>query len=77
MVNSAHVKKYFHGKVISNMNMSPLVSIIMPCHNTQNFIAESIESVLAQTYMNWEMIIVDDASTDKSLDIINGYAIDN
>ena len=40
--------------------MSDLVSIIMPTFNTGMFIAESINSVLAQTYENWELIIVDD-----------------
>ena len=43
-----------------------LVSIIMPSYNTEAFIAESIKSVLAQTYTNWELIIVDDCSTDNT-----------
>ena len=44
-----------------------LVSIIMPSWNTARFIEESIQSVIAQTYTNWELLIVDDASTDNSL----------
>jgi len=47
-----------------------LVSIIMPSFNTGRFIAESIESVLAQTYTNWELLIVDDASTDNTDDVV-------
>ena len=50
-----------------------LISIITPSYNAEKIIAETIESVLAQTYDNWEMIIVDDNSTDNSLEIINRY----
>ncbi len=52
----------------------PLVSIITPSYNTGRFIGETIESVLAQTFPEWEMIIVDDASTDNSPQIIRQYA---
>lgn len=50
-----------------------LVSIIMPSYNSSAFIGEAIESVLSQTYKNWELLITDDASTDKSRDIISHY----
>lgn len=50
-----------------------LVSIITPSYKSEKFISQTIESVLLQTYKNWEMIIVDDASPDKSNDIIEGY----
>lgn len=53
---------------------TPLVSIITPNYNCTSFIAETIESVLAQTYTNWEMIIVDDCSTDDSYQIALEYA---
>lgn len=51
-----------------------LVSIIMPAYNCADFIAESIRSVLAQTYTNWELLIVDDCSTDKTAEVIASFA---
>lgn len=51
----------------------PLVSIITPLYNCENYIREAIESVLNQTYSNWEMIIIDDCSTDRSSEIVKTY----
>ena len=53
--------------------MNNLVSIIMPSYNSEKFIRESIDSVMAQTYQNWEMIIVDDVSQDNSNKIVEQY----
>lgn len=50
-----------------------LVSIIMPNYNSAKFIKETIDSVIAQTYANWELIIVDDCSTDNSIELIRQY----
>ena len=52
----------------------PQVSIIMPCHNGAATIADSIRSVQNQTYTDWELIVVDDASSDDSLRIVNEIA---
>ena len=49
----------------------PLVSIILTLYNGEKFVRETIESALAQTYTNWEMIVVNDASTDGSADIVS------
>lgn len=54
--------------------MAELISIITPVYNSEKYIADTIESVLAQTYSDWEMIIVDDCSTDKSKNIIREFA---
>lgn len=56
-----------------NNQDSPLVSVVMPCYNAAQYIAESIESVIAQTHRNWELIIVDDCSKDNSVEIIQDY----
>ena len=56
--------------------MNDLVSIIMPSYNTGRFIKETIESVLAQSYPVWELIIVDDCSTDNTDDVVNQYLAD-
>ena len=53
------------------MENQPLVSVIMPCYNMEKFIAYTIESVQRQTYTHWELLIVDDASTDKTVSLVN------
>ncbi|HEY9645346.1 MAG TPA: glycosyltransferase family 2 protein [Chroococcidiopsis sp.] len=52
----------------------PLVSVVLIFLNEQRFIQEAIDSVLAQTYPHWELLIVDDGSTDESTGIAQGYA---
>jgi teichuronic acid biosynthesis glycosyltransferase TuaG len=52
-----------------------LVSIITPSYNSEEYISQTIESVLSQTYKNFELIIIDDGSLDNSLEIINKYVV--
>ena len=54
-------------KCLSAHNKAPHVSVITPSYNSIRFIGETIVSVQNQSYENWEMIIVDDASTDESV----------
>lgn len=54
--------------------MNPLISIIIPSYNRENIICETLDSVLAQTYTNWECIIVDDRSTDGTTAILKEYS---
>ena len=54
-------------------NCSPLVSVIMPVFNGEKYLAEAIESILTQTYTQFELLIVDDASEDGSAEIIRSY----
>ena len=53
-----------------------LVSIIMPSWNTERFIAEAIQSVIDQTYQNWELLIVDDCSTDNTDEVVASFKDD-
>lgn len=55
------------------MNKYPLLSVIMPVYNCQKYLKDSIESVLDQSYRNFEFIIINDGSTDNSIKIINSF----
>lgn len=59
------------------MNKQPLVSVLMTVYNREKYIAEAIESVMASTYENWELIITDDQSSDDSLIIAQKYAAED
>jgi glycosyltransferase involved in cell wall biosynthesis len=54
--------------------MKPFISIIVPTYNGALFIAGAIESVLAQSYTNWELLIISDGSTDHTKDIVESFA---
>lgn len=53
--------------------MQPLVSIITPMYNSENFILETIKSVVNQTYSNWELLLIDDGSTDNTIQIVEDF----
>ena len=56
------------------MGKKCLVSIVTPAHNAGKFVADAVNSVLKQTYKNWEMIVVDDASEDDTLEVLKQFS---
>lgn len=52
----------------------PLVSIVLACYNSEKYLAQTVDSVLAQTYPHWELIAVDDCSTDQTAEMLKVYA---
>lgn len=59
------------------MNNQPLISVIIPVYNVEQYLSQCLESVINQTYSKLEIICVDDASTDESLEILNQFAEDD
>lgn len=59
---------------MQNLPKSPAVSVLIPVYNAERYIAEAVESILAQTFADFELLIVDDGSTDSSLFIVEAYA---
>ena len=55
-------------------NREPLVSVIIPCYNMARFLGEAIESVLSQTYLTFEILVIDDGSTDHAEEVADSYA---
>ena len=53
--------------------MDKKVSVVLPVFNGETYLAQSIDSILAQTYTNWELIIIDDGSTDRTKEIAESY----
>jgi len=58
---------------MNNPSQYPLVSVVMNCFNSEEYLSEAIESVLAQTYSNWELIFWDNKSTDQSAIIFDSF----
>lgn len=54
-----------------------IISIVIPVHNAEKFIAETLDSVLAQTYRDWETLIIDDGSTDNTMQRVSPYLADS
>jgi len=57
-----------------NTQKQPLISVIMPAHNAGKFVMQAIDSIINQTYTNWEMVIINDASNDNTYQILKKYS---
>lgn len=55
--------------------MKSLVSIITPMYNSERFISETINSIINQTYKNWELLLIDDCSKDKTIQVVNSFIV--
>jgi cellulose synthase/poly-beta-1,6-N-acetylglucosamine synthase-like glycosyltransferase len=62
-----------HNRFLPGQGVPGLVSIVIPCYNRAHIVRETIDSVLAQTYANFEAIIIDDGSADNTRDVITRY----
>ena len=60
----------------TNNNMGPLISVIIPVYNAERYIKEMLNSVLGQSYTNWNLLIIDDGSTDNTKVICQRFMID-
>jgi len=58
---------------MSSTKAAPTISVLLPVHNAESYIRQSVESVLAQTFTDFEVLALDDGSTDRSLSILRGY----
>jgi glycosyltransferase involved in cell wall biosynthesis len=76
-VEAKELEMYMKDKINKKTEpVEPLISIIIPCYNGEKFIGDAIDSVINQTYQNWEIIVVDDESTDNSKKIVDKYRTD-
>lgn len=68
-------KGFFHADIaVENLKL-PVLSIIVPVYNVENYIRRCLDSILVQTFTDWECILIDDGSTDKSGEICDWYAV--
>ena len=74
LIKINHITIYFYYFCIMNLQKQPLVSWIIAVYNTADYLAQCLDSVIAQTYPHWEIILVNDGSTDSSATICDQYA---
>ncbi len=72
--SSIELRNRSHPVISSNSSRNPLVSIIVPNYNHANYLPQRLDSIFSQTYQDFEVILMDDASTDRSKEILERYA---
>lgn len=73
MYSEISSKPAVSSKGIEKSTPNPIVTVVIPCYNHAHFLGEAIESVLAQSYNNWEVIVVDDGSSDHTKEVVENY----
>ena len=73
-MGSGRIRAICEDKMRSCSIETPLITVLMNCYNGEEYLQEAVESVLAQTYKNWEILFWDNQSTDRSADIILSYS---
>jgi len=62
-----------HKLLLSSKSNFPLVSVVIPMYNSEKFISQTLESLLYQTMKNFEIVVVDDCSTDNSVEVVESF----
>ena len=76
-IHESSCRTHTHMTPSSEMPTEGLVSIVVAFYNAESFLAEAIDSVLAQTYTRWELLLIDDGSLDSGPEIAQRYAVQN
>ena len=74
LLSHKHISEKLYGDIFENPNFNPKVSIIVPNYNHASYLRQRLNTIYAQTYSNYEVILLDDCSSDNSVEILQEYA---